>query len=276
MNFFFSLLVMATALNSVETLNSEVDELYVKELWERRAEEWDLHIVRRDKGHSNRFYLSDPVLLEYFKESQGKIILDAGCGNGYFSSMLAQRGARVIGVDISEKMIEFAKNHALAEGLKIDYRVDSVTELSSLKDRSIDRIVSNYVLMDLPNFEAAIQQFHRVLKPGGDALLVISHPCFPRKYRKNHSGHSVCVEWEKPYMEDHVIQSPPCPGFSEEFVAFHRPISKYWKVFKETGFDVAAILEPTISEKIEQELNSDAKERLSAHPRSMIFVICKQ
>lgn len=272
---FFSLLVIASALNGVETRDCEVDELFVKELWERRAEEWDLHIARRNERDSIRLYQTDPVLLEFFKESQGKVILDAGCGNGYFSTVLAQRGARVIGVDVSEKMIELAKSHALADGLKIDYRVDSVTELSSLKDRSIDRIVSNYVLMDLPNLEAAIQQFHRVLKKRGDAVLVISHPCFPRKYRKNSSAHKVCIEWEKSYLEDHIIQSPPCPGFSEEFVAFHRPISKYWKVFKESGFEVTEILEPTVSGR-EEEMNSDVNERLAPYPRSIIFVIRKQ
>ena len=66
------------------------------------------------------------------KDPDGLTVLDLGCGEGYLSRELVRKGAHVIGIDISEKLIEIAKEKSLKEFLKIDYRLESSNLLRSV------------------------------------------------------------------------------------------------------------------------------------------------
>ena len=82
-------------------------------------------------------------------------ILDAGCGTGYLSAKLRDRGARVTGVDLAGRMVEIARS----DHPGIDFRVDSCTELATLADGQFDLVIANYVLMDMPDLGAAVRAF---------------------------------------------------------------------------------------------------------------------
>lgn len=253
----------------------DVDERLIGQLWERRAIEWDLYIAERKQRDFNRYYQSDPVVLGLLQNIERRTVLDVGCGNGYFSEILALRGAHVVGIDISNNMIEIARQHALVKGLDISYQVDNAMILQSITDESTDVLLANYVLMDLPDPLSAIYQFHRVLKQKGIAIIVCSHPCFPRSYSSTSSNSITCIEWKEPYFQEHLIRSQPCPGFSEEFIAFHHPLSTYWKMFKKAGFEITDFLEPFIQDiEIESE-NLEIKSILASRPRSIVFVLHK-
>lgn len=94
-------------------------------------------------------------------------VLDAGCGGGFSSEYLAQRGARVTGVDQSELAIRAAREHAAAEGLhSISYKVGSITNLPC-ESGTFDAIVCVDVLEHVADWTKALAEFHRVLRPGG-------------------------------------------------------------------------------------------------------------
>ena len=103
-------------------------------------------------------------------------VLDVGCGTGYLSRKLEDRGASVTGIDLSEEMVRIARS----KHPDITFRVDSCSELASLESDAFDLAVANYVLMDTPDLEGTMQALSRVLKRGGRAVLVFSHPCFPQ------------------------------------------------------------------------------------------------
>ena len=157
-------------------MNSKQEGLTPMESWDAKAEEWAIQVG--DEGDMNRRYQSDPVLWRMLGEVSGLTVLDAGCGTGYLAIAMARRGAQVIGVDWSPRMIAIARERAGALGVEVDLRVDSCSELATVADASVDAIVSNYVLMDLPDLEGAVASFHRVLREGGHAVAVFSHPCF--------------------------------------------------------------------------------------------------
>ena len=144
--------------------------------WNLLADDWRVQVG--DDGDSNRRLNSDPVLWEFAGDVRGLSVLDAGCGTGYLSRKFRDRGALVTGVDFAERMIEIAR----ADHPGIDFRVDSCTELATCEDQQFDLVVTNYVLMDTPDLGATVRAFARVLKPGGVAVLVFSHPCFPPGY----------------------------------------------------------------------------------------------
>jgi SAM-dependent methyltransferase len=237
--------------------------------WDRVASDWDIQVG--EEGDRNRRLNSDPVLWQFAGDVAGLDVLDAGCGTGYLSRILSQRGARVIGVDFSPRMIEVARG----KSSDIDYRIDSCCELKTVDSGSVDLVVSNYVLMDLPDLSSAVAAFSRVLKPGGIAVVVFSHPCFPAG-RANSKDGVIEYQWEFPYFEPRKFVDPPWAHFTSEFIWFHRPLSDYWKAFKSADFDVVDFEEPRLTEE-RHHLAPDAKTLLNAasRPFSVAFKLRK-
>jgi tRNA1(Val) A37 N6-methylase TrmN6 len=138
-------------------------ESEVEKQWDEQAEDWNRWIG--DEGDENRRESSDIYLWKYIGKVDEKVILDAGCGNGYLSIKFAleTRAKRIIGVDLSSVMTEIAKGNVNRrikrdEDLqRIEINHDSITELKSVENNSIDLIISNYVLMDTPDLDLAIK-----------------------------------------------------------------------------------------------------------------------
>ena len=104
---------------------------------------------------------------------QGKKLLEVGCGMGYDSLEFIRRGVRVTAVDLTPNAVEFAKRHFEVVGAEADeVRVGNALELP-FEDESFDAVWSNGVLHATGDTPRAIREVHRVLKPGGRAI--ISH-----------------------------------------------------------------------------------------------------
>lgn len=219
-------------------------EQEIYDSWNQKAQDWNIQVG--ELGDRNRILNSDPVLWQFVGEVNGRVVLDAGCGTGYLSRQLCRKGATVIGVDLASEMIAIAKQKSRSEGLSIDFHEDSCSELKTPPDEHFDLLVSNYVLMDLPDLEGAIFAFHRVLKPGGIAVLVFSHPCFDQGAATVNDDRSVTYHWKDSYFERQKREDPPWKHFTSSFIWFHRPLSDYWKAFRLAGFDVIEFEEPRL------------------------------
>jgi len=119
--------------------------LYAAELTQKCTSEGDIH----------REVLLNPVLLDLLGAVRGKRVLDAGCGEGYLSRMLARSGASVVAVDYAEKMIEIARVRTPAD-VAVTYKHANCENLDLLEAGSFDIVVSNMVLQDLSDYRAAI------------------------------------------------------------------------------------------------------------------------
>lgn len=104
--------------------------------------------------------------------AQGKRVLDAACGEGYGSALLARRAASVLGVDVSQQAVEHARSRYTASNLR--FETADVTLLEHLPDRSFELIVSFETLEHLQAQERMLDGFTRLL--ADDGLLVISTP----------------------------------------------------------------------------------------------------
>lgn len=110
----------------------------------------------------------------------GALVLDFGCGVGDFSAILASRGARVFGIDISSKLIEHAKAAALNSGLNGNAPEFTVGDghHTPFGDSMFDYVVGNGALHHL-DLDTALTEIARVLKPGGKAVFLepmYNHP----------------------------------------------------------------------------------------------------
>lgn len=237
--------------------------------WNRKAEEWRTQVGR--EGDANRRLNSDPVLWRLLGPVAGLTVLDAGCGTGYLSRKLAQAGARVIAVDAAARMIEIARQDG-DPALEIDFRLASCADLTGIEDRSVDRIVSNYVLMDLPELDACLRAFHRVLKPGGEAVLVFSHPCFPLGDGSDPDAEgAVTFTWRAPYFEEKEVKEPAWKHFTSDFLWYHRPLSRYWRAFRAAGFQVEDFEEPVLTQEARHDLEEEQVRRYLMRPGSVAF-----
>lgn len=211
----------------------------INTLWNELADDWEIHIGK--EGDGNRILNSDPVLWEFAGDVRDLFVLDAGCGTGYLSGKLHEKGAKVTGVDLSEKMIEIAKKN----NPHIEFHVDSVSVMSNIQSDHYDMVIANYVIMDTPDLQETMDTFSRVLKQKGIAILIFSHPCFPQETATvSESKDKVSYLWHYPYFKSSRQVAPPWGRFKKDFIWFHRPLSDYWKAFKKSGFNVIDFEEP--------------------------------
>jgi SAM-dependent methyltransferase len=100
----------------------------------------------------------------------GKRVLDFGCGSGENSLLLARRGAKVIGVDISESLIRVAVRRLAINGLggAAEFVAGSAHDLP-VRAGSVDIVLGIAILHHL-DIDASSREVHRVLKPGGRAI----------------------------------------------------------------------------------------------------------
>ena len=111
-----------------------------------------------------------------FPELQDKSVLDLGCGYGWHCRFSASQGAaRVLGIDVSKKMIEEARR--LDTGENITYRVCGIGEYEYPED-TWDCAVSNLALHYIEDIEDVFRKEYRTLKPDGTFLFNIEHPVF--------------------------------------------------------------------------------------------------
>jgi SAM-dependent methyltransferase len=144
--------------------------------WDAAASDW-ARIVRAGQDPHRELVL-DPATLALLGEVTRLRVLDAGCGEGRFARMLAERGARVVGVDLSPRMIELAREEEGREHRGIEYLVADLADLSPLPRGSFDLAVAYMSVHDVRRYRRAFREIARVLRPGGRFVFSTVHPCF--------------------------------------------------------------------------------------------------
>lgn len=109
-----------------------------------------------------------------FAGARGLSVLEIGCGLGTDGSQFAKAGAHYTGVDLTEAAIELARKRFEIAGLPGEFRVADAENLD-FADESFDRIYSHGVLHHTPDTARAVAEIHRVLKPGGRAMVMLYH-----------------------------------------------------------------------------------------------------
>ena len=108
-------------------------------------------------------------------------VLDLGCGAGRTTIPFAEMGLEVVGIDVSELMIDAAREQAALAGVEVDLRVMDALELSAFDDGAFDVAFFSYNGIELlpgrSGKRQLFQQVHRVLRPGG-RLIFCSHSLF--------------------------------------------------------------------------------------------------
>jgi SAM-dependent methyltransferase len=124
-----------------------------------------------DDGHNTAFDYDEPIVKEIMDAVPAGVAVDAACGTGRFSALLAARGHRVIGVDSSPDMLARARANVPSG----DFRCGDLGELP-VADASADLVTCGLALAHVPDLRPAFAEFARVLRPGGHLVISDMHP----------------------------------------------------------------------------------------------------
>lgn len=150
----------------------------VREFWNNHVHDWK--VAKSPAGTLNFFleieeyrfkklhYLPKVVDFSAYKD---KKILDVGCGTGNDLTRFAKGGANIVGIDLAAHSIELAENNFAMRDLDGEFHVMD-GEAMEFEDNSFDMVYCHTVLHFTPDPQKMINEIARVLKPGGEAILM--------------------------------------------------------------------------------------------------------
>jgi 2-polyprenyl-6-hydroxyphenyl methylase/3-demethylubiquinone-9 3-methyltransferase len=97
----------------------------------------------------------------------GRQVLDVGCGGGILTEALAQQGANVLGIDLSEELIDIADLHGLESGVSARYQKISAEALAEQAPAGFDHVTCMEMLEHVPDPGSIITACAKMVKPGG-------------------------------------------------------------------------------------------------------------
>ena len=147
------------------TVNPNVDAQEIAKFEQLASRWWD------PDSEFKPLHDLNPLRLDYIDQRVGGLTdqraLDIGCGGGILAESMAQRGARVLGIDMGEAPLAVARLHQLESGVALDYQRITAEELAGKEPASFDVVTCMEMLEHVPDPASTIQACARLLKPGG-------------------------------------------------------------------------------------------------------------
>ena len=208
--------------------------------WTEAAQDWI------DRDHVHRTGMLDSWMLGALGEVSGKKVIDIGCGEGRFSRLLSELGATVTGIDLTEPLIERARELGSD---KETYLHGDAENLEGVADNSFDLAVSYIVLVDLLDYRRSIREAYRVLQPGGRFVVCNVHPM--RTASKSIVGWIRDSSGKLFYPVDNYMEEGEREflWWGGPFINMHRTISSYVSAFLDAGFTLEGLHEPVPSDE---------------------------
>lgn len=239
--------------------------------YNHQADKWH----RAEPSHLSDF-VGRPEVLAIFREiGRDKVVMDMGCGEGYFARMMAPIAKKVIGVDFTEGMIRLAIEQEKKEQRGIEYHLGDVRDMPFIPDSSIDVCVGNYVVQYSKPEE--LLQFYgemaRVLVDNGKFVLLFPHPALHlvKKYSVMDYHHQ---------LEDYDYIGSRGEYFSADLKTvqgevfeggmYHSTLEDHFNGISAAGLAVTSILEPVFTPEMTERY--PLFKELELEPVTMIMV----
>lgn len=195
--------------------------------WRKNASPWTA-AVREGQIESRRLS-TDRAVVDAILDNSPHSVIDIGCGEGWLSRELADRGIKVLGIDVVPELISEAQRAGGG-----DFRVASYEEViaGNIESRA-DVVVCNFSLLGNDCVERLFRAIPSLLNPKGSCIVQTLHPM------------SACGD--SPYQDG--WREGSWDGFSTEFTDpapwYFRTTESWKKLFKDSGFRLREVREPT-------------------------------
>lgn len=198
---------------------------------------------------------------------EDKRVLDLGCGFGWHCQFAIENGARsVIGVDISQKMLNEARNKT--ESANIQYLCMPIEEID-FPENSFDIIISSLALHYIQSFEEVLNRISKCISKGGKLVFSVEHPIFTAQGPQDwyYDAEGKILHWP---VDHYFIESVRNTIFlGEEVIKYHRTLTTYLNTILKGGFEITDIVEP----KPQENLLSTIPEMLDELRRPMMLLV---
>ncbi|SEN96843.1 Methyltransferase domain-containing protein [Mesobacillus persicus] len=197
----------------------------------------------RKSGTTYNDFIEQPAIKSLMPSLEGKSVLDLGCGNGQFASYCVDRGAsKVLGVDISKKMLELAKQENNHE--KIEYLCSPIEDLD-LSNQTFHVIVSSLAIHYIKDYSNLIKTITKLLAKDGEFIFSTEHPIVTARkdmdnWVKDEEGNKLHWAFDNYQEEGQRKQRWHIDGV----IKYHRTISTLVNTLIINGLNIKNILEP--------------------------------
>lgn len=213
--------------------------------WNDFAEKY---AAEREMAYST--FVEAPAVIEAIGDVRGKYVLDAGCAGGYFTRKLDYLGANIIGIDVSPRMLKWAKKKdKKQEYFEMDARY------IGFKDESFDVVLSSLLLNNIPEYETALEEFNRILKLSGKLVFSVLNPNYTES-KKPEDG----------YIYEHW---PTLMAESERVKLIHRTTKEYEDGLSDAGFNIENLIVLKPQEELKK-INPEIYEKRLKNPAFLV------
>lgn len=188
--------------------------------------------------------MEQPEMSRLLPDVRGKNVLDLGCGYGHNCAEFSDFGAaRVIGIDISQKMLDVARTESARPNVR--YKILSMTEISSLGE-CFDIVYSSLAFHYIEDFDKLISDISGLMNKGGILLFSQEHPVYTASL--NGQGHYILDEQgnKSGYCFSHYQSSGKREDewFVKGRVYYHRRFCDILNALVNAGFCIETVSEP--------------------------------
>lgn len=148
-------------------MNTNVDQAEVGKFEQLASRWWD------PTGQLRTLHEINPARLDWIDERvalKDATVLDVGCGGGILSESMAQRGARVVGIDMAEASLQVARLHALESEVTLDYRHETAEALADKEAGRYDVVTCLELLEHVPDPGQLVAACSKLVRPGGSCF----------------------------------------------------------------------------------------------------------
>jgi len=252
------------------------DEHPIEDHYDSIAESWEEIVTAPTREH-----ILWPAIETLLPDLTDKRVLDAGCGSGAYSAWLADHGAAVLGIDVSQEMIRVARENY---GDRAEFRhADLQRSLDTIEADSFDVILCLHVFSRLPDLETPLAEFARVLFPGGTLVLSTHHPFHDFLVVREQEYPDLSAAWDMDldsevrtdveqanYHETERYEiSWGAHGDSVPGTYYRRPLSRLLQPLLDSGFDLRKVSEPTPTDAFRREYPAITNELLHHPPEAI-------
>ncbi|OMD78772.1 class I SAM-dependent methyltransferase [Paenibacillus odorifer] len=188
------------------------------------------------------------VLKALLPDLHNKSVLDLGCGFGWHCLYAReQQASSVIGVDISEKMLQQAREKTNDPAITyIQLPIEDIDFASEQFDVVLSSLAFHYI----ESFAAICRKVHSFLKPGGSFIFSVEHPIFTSREEQDwyadEQGNR--LHWPVDHYQSEGLRETKF--LTENVIKYHRTISTYFNDLIEAGFTIKVVKEPKPSEEM--------------------------
>lgn len=207
--------------------------------------------------------------LGLFGDLDGTRAIELGCGGAQFGLAVANAGADVTGVDISEEQLAYARDLADHHGEEITLLEASVTNLPMVDDESYELAFSAFAFQWVEDIDACFEEAYRILEPDGRLVFSVDHPI----YR--------CLDPESGELTVSYFDNSPRVEYSDELdaemVIYRRTVSDIVTAVLDAGFTLEALREPGYEgpDEYDSEYGSFQPERMARVPPTLVVAAQK-